>query len=67
MEIPGLNNRQGWEKENQGQDDNQGREEEKTPVLGSKQGRENSITNPNNPGDCIQQIRVHFLLFPAEL
>ena len=53
-------------KENQGQDNNQGWEKEKTQGLVKYEGG-NSITSPkNNPGVCIRQLRVtamrHLLL-----
>ena len=46
-------------RENQGQDNNQGWEKEKTQgLVTNKVG--NSITSPNkNPGSCIRQLRVH--------
>ena len=45
-------------RENQGQDINQGWEKEKTQGLVKNKGG-NSITSPNNnPGVCIQQLRV---------
>ena len=58
VENLGLNQPRLEKRENQGQDNNQGREKEKTQCLLKNNGG-NSITSPNNnPEVCIRQLRV---------